>query len=218
MPEWRRKERTFTIAPVPSDEASEQTLVTVPCWAEVKEVRYVPNGRLVLWNDEKVHLGRCVSLNLRNSGSGAAPARQVMVAWEEEARNPSVVEDHDEFRMPVVVEGKTSELHKGDELYWQSRPIAEGDTGDPGGTLRVTFMMSLPKVEFGKAAAEVPNWAVRRRNLRHDPLRGAGEVGQARAGQPAAVRGQEFQHLLRGEAGRERLRVGPRDARGLRDY
>ena len=159
MPEWRRKERTFTISPVPSGEASEQTLITAPCWAEVEEVRYVPNGRLVFWNDEKVHLGRHISLNLRNSRSGVAPARQVMVAWEEDARNPSVVEAHDEFRMPVLAEGKTSELYKGDELYWQSRPIAEGDAGDPGGTLRVTFLMSLPKVELGKAAAEAPNWA-----------------------------------------------------------
>lgn len=159
MPEWRRKERTFSISPVPSGEASEQTLLTVPCWAEVEEVLYVPNGRLVFWNDEKVHLGRHVSLSLRNSGSGAAPARQVMVALEEDARNPSVVEAHEEFRMPVLAEGRTSELYKGDELYWQSMPIAEGDSGDPGGILRVTFMMSLPKVVLGKAAAEAPNWA-----------------------------------------------------------
>lgn len=131
----------------------------MPCWAEVEEVRYVPNGRLVFWNDEKVHLGRHVSLNLRNSGSGAAPARQVMGAWQEDVRDPSVVEAHNEFRMPVLTEGRTSELYEGDELYWQSRPIAEGDVGDPGGTLRVTFMISLPKTELGKAAAEAPNWA-----------------------------------------------------------
>ena len=131
----------------------------MPCWAKVEEVLYVPNGRLVFWNDEKVHLGRHVSLNLRNSGPGAAPARQVMVAWEEDAHDPSVVEAHEEFRMPVLAEGRTSELCKSDELYWQSRPIAEGDAGDPGGTLRVTFMMSMPKVELGKAAAEPPNWA-----------------------------------------------------------
>jgi hypothetical protein len=160
MPEWRRKERTFTISPVPSGEASEQTLVTIPCWAKVEEVRYVPNGRLIFWNDKNVYLGRHVSLNVRNSGSGAAPARQVMVAWEEDARNPSVVEAHSEFRMPVLTQGRSSELYKGDELYWQSRSIAEGDTeGDPGGTLRVTFLMSLPRIERGKAAAEAPNWA-----------------------------------------------------------
>src|SRR3712207_496889 len=102
MPEWRSKERTFTISPVPIGEALEQMLITAPCWAEVEEVLYIPNGRLVFWNDEMVHLGRHVSLNLRNSGSGTAPARQVMVAWEEDVRNPSVVEPGDEFQMPVL--------------------------------------------------------------------------------------------------------------------
>lgn len=160
MPEQRRKERTFRITSVPSAETSEQTLITMPCWAEVEEVRYFPGGRLIFWNDENMHSGCHLSLNVRNSGSGAAPGRQVMVAWEKDARRQPVVEARGEFRMPVLTQGRSSELYKGDELYWESKRIAEGDTeGEPGGTLRVAFLMSLPRVEYGKAAAEAPHWA-----------------------------------------------------------
>lgn len=164
----------------------------MPCWAQVEEVRYLPNGRLVFWNDEKVHLGRHVSLNLRNSGSGAALARQVMVAWQEDARNPSVVEAHDEFWMPVLAEGKTSELYKGDELYWQSRSIAEGDAGDPGGTLRVTFMMSLPKVEIGKAAAEAPNWAALEETFATTPYEAQEKLNRLVETDPQRYEGRDF--------------------------
>jgi len=50
-----------------------------------------------------------------------------MVAWEKDARRQPVVEAHGEFRMPVLTQGRSSELYKGDELYWESKRIAEGD-------------------------------------------------------------------------------------------
>lgn len=193
MPERLRKERAFTISHVPSGEASEQALVTVPCWAQVEEVRYIPDGRLIFWNDQNVHLGRHVSLNVRNSGSGAAPARRVMVAWEEDARNPPVVEAHGEFRMPVLTEGKSSELYNGDELFWQSRSVAEGDTeGDPGGTLRVTFMMSLPRVECGKAAAEAPNWAALEETFAETPYEAQQKLGNLVQAGPQLHKAKEY--------------------------
>lgn len=95
--------------------------------------------------------------------------------------------------MPVLTEGKSSELYNGDELFWQSRSVAEGDTeGDPGGTLRVTFMMSLPRVERGKAAAEAPNWAALEETFAETPYEAQQKLGNLVQAGPQLHEAKEY--------------------------
>lgn len=143
MSEQQRRELTFEIEPVASGEDAEQSLTTMDYEATVESVSYIPNGRLIFWNDDEVHLGRDVSLSIRNQGSGKGTRRDVMVAWDEDSRSRPVIEAREELELPILTEGKIPELHEGDELYWDSKSIDKGDTeGEPGGILKVTLVVS----------------------------------------------------------------------------
>lgn len=63
-----------------------------------------------------------------------------MVAWLEEARDRGGIVAGEKFSLPVLRQGARAELQRGDELYWTSRSVDQGDTdGDPGGIVKVTL-------------------------------------------------------------------------------